>query len=114
MGRRGGTRRVHRSATAAQRERGLAAKRSSRRGARSFGEFLEHGDNFIRDAFACAGFGVAVKTSPHLVTTQLVSLQTGQVTDPIIGQFRDIGVTKRGAVFDVEAELREVFSGNTD
>src|SRR6185503_14666816 len=58
------------------------------------GQFLEHGDGFIDDAFAGAGFGVTVETGPALIAAELVAFLVRNVTDPIVGQFRDVSVAE--------------------
>jgi hypothetical protein len=49
-------------------------------------------DDFVHDAFACSGLGIAVQARPGLVATQLESLPIGQITDPIISQLGNVGV----------------------
>ena len=71
------------------------------------GQFLEHGDGFIDDPLAGAGFGVTVETGPALVAAELVAFLVRNVTDPIVGQFRDISVAEGRTVFDVQAQLRD-------
>ena len=55
-----------------------------------------------------------MKTGPNLVAAEFVSLEIRQVTDPVIGELGDVYVTKGRAVFDVEAELGEIFAGHAD
>src|SRR4029434_8858862 len=38
----------------------------------------------------------------------------GQVADPIIGQFGDVGVLERGAPFDFESEASEILGWHSD
>jgi hypothetical protein len=37
-----------------------------------------------------------------------------QITDPVIGQLRDVGVFKRRAALNVHTKEREVFCGHAD
>src|SRR5687768_13297932 len=79
----------------------------------SLRQFLQHRDNLIGDALARAGFRVAMITRPNLIAAQLVSFEIWQISDPVIGQFRDIGVAKWRTILDVEAQLREIFGWNS-
>ncbi len=80
----------------------------------SAGEFAEEFDGGVGDAFARAWFRVTVEAGPDLVTTEFVAFAIGQVADPVIGEFGDVGVAERRTIFDVEAELGEVLGGHTD
>ena len=61
----------------------------------SFREFAQHGEDLVGDTFAGAFFGVAVESHPGLIAAQLMSLSIGQVSDPVVCQFRDDRVLER-------------------
>ena len=51
---------------------------------------------------------------PCLVTTQLMRLAVGQITNPVVGQRGDDGVFERRTLFDVDTEAGEVFRRHAD
>ena len=58
-------------------------------------QLLEHFDGFVGDAFAGAGFGVAVEAGPGLVAAEGLAGAVGEVADPVVGELGDDGVLER-------------------